>query len=172
MPLPTLDSLANDAASSVLDLLDETEWEDFDAKTPLEKIQWRYCHADCDAFAEAVSAVTDWPIVAVHSASHGPVHRLVEMPDGSMVDAMGIVSKDDLCRRYGGEALSFGPGAIFSMNQDPEDLVGELQAFCHLDVAPFNTTTFQEKMRAYIAGADLDPDLFIPTEHASKAAKP
>ncbi len=85
----SLDSLAEDAGFAVSDLLDDERWNWFEALPVVEKIQWRYCHADCDDFALALSEITGWPVVGISNPRCGSVHRLVESPDGRMLDAKG-----------------------------------------------------------------------------------
>lgn len=173
MPLPTLEALAYEAACAISDLLEtEDEWNKFDAKTPLEQIKWRYCHADCDYFAEALSAVTGWPIVAVSSPTRGPLHRLVKMPDGQMVDVRGCVSEEELQARYGTKKLSFGAGDAFSVNRDPDDLVEELQVFLRLDVAPFNTPAFRAQVHKFADSEGLEADLFLDMPAVQKSPAP
>lgn len=139
-----LNYLADDAASAVSDLLSDEQWDAFDAMSDLEKVQWRYCHADCDDFAATLSEITGYPIVAVNSLRRGPIHRLVAAPDGQLLDVMGWVSLDSLKSRYRLKSLElFEGGSQFGASLDSDDLRPLLETLLQLPYAPFNSLEFQ-----------------------------
>ena len=158
---------------TIKDIADEVAWrleageEEFDrleAMTDLMKVRQMYISGDCDAFAVALHRVTGWPIRGVSSREHGPMHRLIQAPDGRLLDAAGWVSEKELCRRYGvrriamsrpgGEELA---GALLGMNEDGIDseLVDAMIAMRAFDWAPFCEADFQVISAKPVPGADV-----------------
>lgn len=146
-----LNYLADDAASAVSDLLSDEQWDAFDALSDLEKVQWRYCHADCDDFAMTLSEITGYPVVAVSSLRRGPLHRLVEAPDGRLLDVMGWVSLEMLKSRYKQKSLEvFQAGCLYGATaESDDDLLPVLETVLQLPYAPFNSAEFQDLVRCF-----------------------
>lgn len=144
-----LSELANDAACSVADFISETGWRRFERLSDLGKVQWRYCHADCDDFALVLAEITSWPVIAVNSVTHGPLHRLVEAPDGRLLDVMGWVTLAELQLRYGVADLVIHRGDHLSQSliDFDEEFLPLLATIHHLDTAPFT----EEPFRALVA---------------------
>lgn len=135
----TIGSLAQDAADSVADLLSEDAWEAFDNKTDLEKIEHRYLHADCDDFALALCLALGWNVRAV-SGPKGPLHRLVESPEGRLLDVSGWVTPETLSERYRTRKLRLsapGGAELCHSRLDDEGLQLVVAAMVQLGRAPF-----------------------------------
>lgn len=148
-----IEELAADARFAVEDLIEDDRWGWFIALSPPEQVQWRYNCADCDDFALTLHEITGWPVVAINNPSRGPVHRLVEAPDGRMLDAGGWVTLDDLRQRYKLKALKVmrGEGRVMHcpMVSDDEDFHRIVEALLQFPVAPFNESDFQEKAKEF-----------------------
>lgn len=152
-----LKDLAEDAGYAVSDLMDEDSWDAFDALPDVEKVQWRYCHSDCDDFALTLHEITGYPVVAINSPRRGPMHRLVEAPDGRLLDARGWITLDDLMARYQLKALTVeraATGESLLHTGTIDDDAGFhpiLAAMLQLPVAPFNTPEFIAQAAAFSA---------------------
>lgn len=150
----SLEQLASEAESAVSDLLSDEEWEDFQARPSLAKIQWRYCHADCDELAEALAAITGWPVVSVASPSEGPLHRLVEGPDGRLLDIMGWTSLPLLEQRYRLKGLTLhrgdSPFAMLMASADTDEFFSACCTLLHLEGTPFDDRDFQNQVRVFL----------------------
>lgn len=150
---PPLPELAADAVSAVSDLFDEDDALDaFCAKSDLEKIRWRYLHADCDDFALALAILQEdaWPVVAAQSAE-GPLHRLNRTANGRLVDASGYVTEDELCRRYGQKRIELvPPGLHGSLIDNDADLRRVFAAMAHLPTPPFNEPDFRRRVALWM----------------------
>lgn len=146
-----MSELAEEAGFAVSDLMNEERWERFEALTDVEKIQWRYCHADCDDFASALRAITAWPIVAISDRKRGPLHRLVRAPDGRLLDARGWTSLEALRLRYKLTALPLAQENVASHSPlgTDEDFHPVVSALLQLPLEPFNTEAFQALTRAF-----------------------
>ncbi len=159
-----LKRMADEAAFSVSDLLDETRADEFDALSDLQKVQWRYAHADCDDFAQALHEITGWPIVALSHPKRGPVHRLCQNDQGALVDVHGTTTLTELIHRYHLRQGAVQPVQRSMCTLDPESLCGvidEIEVLGSLGLSPFNATDFSqrcERARQNLrAGSDEDP---------------
>lgn len=158
----TIKDIADEVASR-LEAGDE-EFDRLETMPDLLKVRHMYVSGDCDAFAVALHRVTGWPIRCVSSEEHGPMHRLVEAPDGRMLDAAGWVDEKELRRRYGvkriilskpgGEELAFLLGLDEGRGIDPElfDAMVAMRAF---EWAPFGEADFRAMSGRSVAGADV-----------------
>jgi len=163
--LPTLETLADDAAFLLSDDFDGEEYERFIEKSPAEKVRHFFCSSDCDAFAVALHRMTGWPIRALSSPDHGPVHRFVEAPDGRFLDAGGWTSLDGMKKRYGiRKALltePFGEEIASGYIEDDffdgyESALGKaVAAIRQLPWAPFDEPEFREITARPVAGVDF-----------------
>jgi hypothetical protein len=149
---PALEELADDAAFAVSDLLDDADWEWFEELGPVERIQWRYCHADCDDFAAVLSLITGWPVVCFESRTKGPVHRAVQAPDGRYLDAMGWSDIETLRVRYRMRGLrcARSTNAFSPLLDDDEDIARILCTISHLGVEPFNSPYFESLVSSFV----------------------
>jgi hypothetical protein len=155
----------SDIAREVADRLEaeDEELDRLESVSDLMKVRYMYLAGDCDAFAVALHRVTGWPIRRVSSEEHGSMHRVVQAPDGRLLDAAGWIDESELCRRYavqqvtlsppGGEELAFVSGL-----DDEEGIVAELVdavvALRTFDWAPFGEPDFVAMAGRPIAGAD------------------
>lgn len=148
--MKSIEELAEDARGAVEDLIDDDRWGWFVSLAAAEQVQWRYCHADCDDFAWALSEITGWPVVGITNPSHGPLHRLVEAPDGRLLDARGWVTLDDLRQRYGVKRLKVVPDWPYEALLDgDEDYRPIVEALLQLPGSPFDEPAFQAQVRAF-----------------------
>lgn len=140
----SLNELAEDAEDAVSDLMDDEGFLWFQSLPDVEKIQWRYCHADCDDFAEILSDITGWPIVAINAPALGPLHRLVESPDGQLLDARGWTTEEALKKRYKARALSLHRGEFVceTLQSPTDDDLPVVDVILQLPIAPFNEMNF------------------------------
>lgn len=156
-----LAELAQEAVFSMSDLYDDDEMDAIEGLTDLEKVQLRYRNADFDDFALALHAVTGWKIVAVSSASKGPLHRLNVDGEGRLVDVMGFVNEDDLRKRYriGRKDLVLVTQDVASdsLIDNDEELKRVASTLLHLPCAPFNDPGLAQKVESFIRhGVFLD----------------
>lgn len=142
-----MNELALMAQDAVEDILGEDRWEWFLSLSEIEQVQWRYCHSDCDDFALTLSEITGWDIVALNSV-HGPIHRLVQSPDGHLLDARGWTTIEMLADRYQTTGLTVVPGApwLSSTICGDEDFQPIICAIRHLPEAPFSEASFREQV--------------------------
>jgi len=162
----TLADLASAAANSVFDLLDSETFRWFESLTDVAKIQWRYCHADCDEFAQTLAALTGWPILSVTHPNEGPLHRLVEAPDGRLLDVRGWTTPDALAARYTVDAVALQRGEfVFESFFSPIDDIGPVvDAILQLPDAPFPESGFQARILA--VAAKIKKDLHLASRHS------
>lgn len=155
-----IEALAREADSAVSDLIGDDKWDDFVSLPPVERIQWRYCHADCDDFALVLHEITGYPIVGLSHPSKGPIHRLVEAPDGRFIDAKGYVSIDDLKRRYRLKSLQvyINAGGCATINSDDE-IADIIRAMLHFPEDPFQGVEFRAQVATYVATALMIDDV-------------
>lgn len=156
-----LKELADTAADAVSDLL-QGEWADwFDGLSDLEKIQWRYCHADCDDFAAVLNKVTGFPVVGLSNHKVGPLHRLVQADDGRLLDAHGWVDVPALSKRYrvrGIDKTVLPQRSKQSIELELDDVLSDiLETMLLLPVAPYTDTEFRSKVLAYGASIGFTP---------------
>lgn len=165
--MTSLPELAKDAGFAVSDLLDDDAWDLFEGLSDVEKVQWRYCHADCDDFALIVSEVTGWPVVGISAPSAGPLHRLVETPDGKFLDAKGWVTLDDLKKRYKKKALRVHRSAeeCSSLLSDDSEFHPLIAVLLQLPVSPYTEDTFRSQLRTFAQAVGFDVAL-IPQGQA------
>ncbi len=152
-PAPwTLERIAEHSRASVREFFTEQEWNRFVAMPALEQVQYRYCHADCDDFAAVLQQLTGWQGLSIQSASGRPLHRLLQAPDGRMVDASGWVTEDRLCMRYRTPRLVIRRASAFDAHCDldePEDYHPHVAALHVLPSAPFSTNAFRAKLALF-----------------------
>ena len=167
----TIKDLAEEASSAIDDLY----FDGFNDLSDLQKVEWRYCHADCDHFASALNFVTGYPVVGIAQPRRGPMHRLVETPDGLMLDVMGPVSLDDLKTRYRAKSLKLARGGLIESMvwgaTNEEDILSCLDVMAHLSRPPFDSA----EMKALIQGAREKLNGYevdAPTSNQSPFEKP
>lgn len=161
-----IEELAEDARLAVEDLIEDDRWGWFVSLSAAEQVQWRYNCADCDDFALALHGVTGWPVIAINNPSRGPIHRLVEAPDGRMLDAGGWIDLDDIRQRYKLKVLKVmrGEGHVLhcpTVSSD-DDLHPIIEAMLQFPVAPFNEPHFQEKAKAFGQSVGLQLQAQLP----------
>ena len=143
------------------------DYDRLDALSDLEKLRYRYNHADCDDLAFALNVLMQWDIVCINDKPYGAVHRLVVTPGSdrteseasgfkpnAMVDFNGYVTEADLMKRYNIESGDFEfvqAGAFLgpTINTDKE-LRRMMHTFLCMPTAPFNTPAFQTKVTNWI----------------------
>lgn len=95
------------------------------------------------------------------------MHRLVQAPDGRLLDAAGWIDERELCRRYsvarvtlsppGGEELAY----VLGLDDDEVGIVPELfdamLALRTFDWAPFGEPEFMSMAARPVVGADEPP---------------
>jgi hypothetical protein len=157
--LKSLSEIAQYGMFLLGDYLDDEQWDDVNQRTDVEKIKHFYCHSDCQDFAEVLNCITDWPIVIISHKTRGPIHYMVKMPDGNLLDAKGIFTESQIPPRYGlkklifteiqpgetQESVSNGPLDSFRGDEDDEDpwryAISAIRQFSH---EPYGTPEFQK----------------------------
>jgi hypothetical protein len=137
----TIEVLARDAADSVADMLDDDAWDRFEALSPIEQVKYRYLHADCDDVALVLHHALGWPFIAV-SSENGMLHRLVQSPDGRLLDVGGWTDAAALAARYKTKKLAVSEAGGEEMCQstlhdDPEDFQQVVAALLQIETEPF-----------------------------------
>lgn len=158
---PSLAELAADAMDSLSNLCDSDEaFDEFDALSDLDKVRTRYKHADCDDFAFALNVLMDWPVICAVSRSQGPIHRLVQVPEGTeefepgtFVDVDGYTTETALCKRYKAKKLTFVDGTrlMGPTIQDDSELRRVIATIKYLPFAPFTDTAMQSKVNDWLS---------------------
>ena len=160
----TIEEIAADALYLMADDMDEDEFERLSAMSPVEQVRHFYVSGECDHFAAALHRITGWLVRGVVSAKHGAVHRLVEAPDGRLLDASGWVGLEDLKQRYGMKSLRLAdPGGeekIMSSGDNDEDgfdwmLRDAVTAIRLFQWAPFGSEEFRKLSAVPVEGADF-----------------
>lgn len=134
--------LAEDAADSVADMLDDEGWDAFEVLSSIKKVQYRYSHADCDDVALVLHRALGWSVVAVTS-QNGMLHRLVQSPEGRLLDVTGWTDITSLAKRYKSKTLKVSaPGGeeLCHSNLDesnPEDFQNVVAALLQIETSPF-----------------------------------
>lgn len=141
MQVIDLEQLSENSAFAISDLLSDDEFDFFDGLTLIERVTYRYNHADCDDLAYLVHLATGWDVIAVHSEL-GPIHRLNCDPSGRLLDASGWVTLKQLEDRYRSVQLTLsergqGASACQSILEEPEDFVDVISAALLFETAPF-----------------------------------
>lgn len=137
-----IDVLARDAADSVADMLDDDGWDAFESLSPIKQVQYRYSHADCDDVALVLHRALGWPIVAVTS-QNGMLHRLVQSPEGRLLDVTGWTDVASLAKRYKTKKLtvSGAGGEELCHSTLTDEFQGDFQdvvaALLQIDTSPF-----------------------------------
>jgi hypothetical protein len=166
----TLEDIGNDAVYLLADDMDDDEFERVSSMSADEKVKYFYLSSDCDRFADALHRITGWPIVGVSSPSLGPIHRLVQAPNGRMLDAGGWVDEKGLKARYGQKELDISAASAsigstsFGLDEDGIDheLVDAVAAVRQLPWEPFVSTEFREMSMRPVPGADEQPRSPLP----------
>ena len=132
------------------DMTDD-QWEELKERSHIEQIQYFYCHSDCQDFADVLSRVTGWPTVVLSHKTHGPVHYMNKMPDGKLVDAIGVWTVEQIPKRYGLKKLMISEISFkddhecFRGDDDDEDpfsyAISAIRQFIH---EPYGTPEFQQ----------------------------
>lgn len=158
---PSLKDLAADAMDSLSNLCEsDDDFNEYDALSDLDKVRVRYKHADCDDFAFALNVLMDWPVVCAVSRSQGPIHRLVQVPEGTdefapgtLVDVDGYTSETALCKRYKAKKLTFVDGAplMGPTIQDDSELRRVIATIKYLPFAPFTDAAIQRKVDDWLS---------------------
>jgi hypothetical protein len=149
--LDRLEQLGKDSLSAISDLLDDRTYEALLEAGWSTQVRHRFLHGDCDVFAAALHLVTGWSVVTL-VGSTGPVHRLVEAPDGRLLDAGGWTDLDALRHRYRLRSIRIGVrGGLelcdlcFPVDDLADGSLSDaLLAASSLPWAPFNTGEWNE----------------------------
>ena len=64
---------------------------------------------DCWALAGELNKRLDWPIIVLSDVDGIPIHMTVEAPDGRLLDAEALWSRDDFIRAWENEYESINP---------------------------------------------------------------
>jgi hypothetical protein len=156
---PSLAELGEDALFAVSDLLDDDALDALSARSDIEKVRWRYAHADCDDFALALQVLSggSWSIVSI-TGSKGPLHRAAQTPAGRLVDVHGYVDVDEVRQRYRTGKLSLRVvEETDSMIDDDAGLRRVMAVMLHLPEPPFSEPAFQRKVAQWLeAGVHFD----------------
>lgn len=156
-----------DVAADVLATLDDTadeEFERIEAMSLIERVRYMYLSGECDAFAVALARMTGWSIRGLIDPEAGPVHRVVEAPDGRLLDASGWTDLSALAKRYrlkkptlgsaGGEerALGWLEALTDDYDQGLSDAVCAIRSF---PWAPFAESWFKSLADRPMEGVDI-----------------
>jgi hypothetical protein len=165
-----LEALADDLSVHLDDASDE-EMARFDAMPPAEKIRYVYMCGECDAIAVTLHRIKGWPIRGVIAPEHGMMHRVVEAPDGRLLDASGWTDIAELAHRYG-TAVALGPAggeeqATGFIEQDydgfDDSIAGAVYAIRNLPWPPFNEKEFAAAAAKPLEGVDFPyPEAISP----------
>lgn len=145
--MKTLPSLAELGAAALLaaqDLFDDETCVWFAGQSDIDKIVWRYSRSDCDDFAVVLTALTGWPVVSVAPPGGTSVHRLVECPEGRLLDVTGWTSLEALRLRYNRSTLEIVRDTALnqSLLDDEASELAVLAAMRHLSFGAFVEPSF------------------------------
>ena len=151
--LPSLAELGAAALLSAQDLFDDETCVWFAEQSDIDKIVWRYSRSDCDDFAVVLAALTGWPVVSAAPPEGASVHRLIECPEGRLLDVTGWTSLDALRLRYNRSTLEIVRDTAFSQSLlDGEAAELEvLAAMRHLSFGAFIEPAFIQLLDERIA---------------------
>jgi hypothetical protein len=160
------EELADLCTELVSDLFDDEVLEDMEEWPAEKRIRHAFLRGECDYFAVALHRMTGWPIRGVFSNDIGPLHRVVEAPDGRLLDASGWTSLEALRKRY-----KLKKRAVLTMSPPGDEemaigftveCAGETDWTLELAVAairmlpgePFSSSMFMNMSSRPVAGAD------------------
>lgn len=130
-----VDELAADAIYLISDDALPGEMERLSVMAPAEVLAYFYTSSDCDDFAVVLAGLVDGEVVGAVSPAQGPLHRLVRMSDGRLLDAKGWQSVPTLIERYGATDLELAEVDPFSAGDEGQRAA--LEAMWYLADAPF-----------------------------------
>lgn len=149
-----LTQMADDACFAVSDLLDNAAFERFNALSDLDKVRWRYAHADCDDFAQALHEITGWTIVTLTHPRRGPIHRLCRDEQGGLVDVYGWVTLHDLISRYHlrrGDVQTIAGTFCLLDEAGLCDVIRDIETLGAFGIFPFAAATFAQQCTKTLA---------------------
>lgn len=106
-------------------------------------LQDRLIGGECDVLADALHALTGWPVVVVgdgHAGQVGWVHAGVQSPEGLIVDALGRHEPLDWLDCWAPVVDAYGEGNVEFCSDDvgidPAEIYGWCGYWPHLRTAP------------------------------------
>lgn len=114
--LPSLAELGAAALLSAQDLFDDETCGWFAGQSDIDKIVWRYSRSDCDDFAVVLAALTGWRVVSAAPPGGTSIHRLIECPEGRLLDVTGWTSLEALRLRYNRSTLEIVRDTAFNQS--------------------------------------------------------